>query len=350
MWVPRAMLTAAFLGLLAAPAHAELTVLNEERLSIQAKWGEDEATGVLSVLNTASQEVAATVDLQAETLKSVACRGNRSAAAKQATRVKVTCSGLEGVDKPVNGQLVVSGAETPAAHAVTIAPALNSTAWAIGLIVGALSVASVLVGSVWRWAVRDDKRKQRFHGRAPGPEWDFTDSWATTLTAVGALLATVLTELAYPDAPRYIDKDTLLALSVLFAAWVVLAPFLFKAARHKDVPVAGSCSTLWGSNRVLLLCCGLTYAAVLGQLAATALLCFEWTGGGAEGWTAVGAGVFIGAAATRYFILTTKHQADTNWAEVKSAAEAPTVIRQREDAPGTVVVPVPSGPLRWRLP
>jgi hypothetical protein len=304
----------------------------------------------LTVLNAGAAEANATVKLQAETVSVVDCSGARRIAAGTAGRVTIKCSGLKGLHKPMRGQLVVTGSGVPTAHQIDVKPALKSADWAIAIIASALAIAVVIVACIWFWACYDAERKQRFRGRAPGPKWDFDTSWATTLTTVGALLATVLTAITYPDAPHHIDKDTVVALSALFGAMVVVAPFLFQAWRHKDAPVAGPGSTLWGSNRILLLCCGLTFAAVLGQLATGALLCQELTDDGAAGWVATGVATALALGATRYFIVTAARQADTDWKAITDAAEADTEMVGPEGAPSTSVIVRPPSDVRWSLP
>src|SRR5262245_33980260 len=212
------LLAAVLAVLCATPAHAELQVLNKDPLAVQAKHDQDSATAVLSVLNTGADDVTASAELQARTLDSVACSGSAPVGAGAAARITITCSGLKDLDDPVKGQLVVAGAAEPVAHAATVSPALDSTAWAVGLVVVSLIFGAFLVVVVWGWAWSDADRKARFQGRAPGPKWDFADSWATTLTSAGAVFATVLTGITYPDAPQRIDEDTLIGLSLLFAA------------------------------------------------------------------------------------------------------------------------------------
>ena len=73
-------------------------------------------------------------------------------------------------------------------------------------------------------------------------------------------------------------------------------------------------------------------------------------GGGVAGWAVVVGAVLLGGAATRYFVLTTSKQADTDWATITREAEAEAEVTAPEGGPATVRVPVPRVPVRWSLP
>ncbi len=70
-------------------------------------------------------------------------------------------------------------------------------------------------------------------GSMKGPaKWDPKDSWASNLTAVGAILATVISAKSIQDKitgnPSAIE---IFVLSVFFAALSITAPFFFNATR-----------------------------------------------------------------------------------------------------------------------
>jgi hypothetical protein len=118
---------------------------------------------------------------------------------------------------------------------------------------------------------------------APPPKWS-VESWATHLTAVGALVGTVLGSASLPEVPRQIDKNSLVALSLLFGALVVVAPFVFQAVQSPRVSAnapeeEGGNGYTW----VLLVSCWLTLGAVFGQLATLGLATWEIAGGSGGG-------------------------------------------------------------------
>jgi hypothetical protein len=179
-----------------------------------------------------------------------------------ATRVKVTFAGLKKLNRePVDGQLVVQSGTRPVARAVSITPAPQpSRDWASSIFwtaVGAFAVLA-LVGLV--------TGRRRLLKPAAGPKWSF-DSWATTLTAAGGILGTVLGAATLPEIPREIDKETLVRLNLLFGLLVVVGPFVFEAIRNPTVSPAAQDAGYTGWNLTLLLACAITGGAVFGELA-----------------------------------------------------------------------------------
>jgi hypothetical protein len=96
-----------------------------------------------------------------------------------------------------------------------------------------------------------------------GPaRWDPRESWASTLTALGAVLGIVLSAsvLMPKEAPATLARH-LTALSVLFGVLTVVAPFVYNATRRRVSSAAGvgepqhhgyvwsfllaSCTVLW---------------------------------------------------------------------------------------------------------
>ena len=73
--------------------------------------------------------------------------------------------------------------------------------------------------------------------RMGAARWDIKESWASTLTAVGAILGTVLSVSGVlPKETQWLPKAELAGLSLLFGALTVIAPFLYNATRRaKDV-------------------------------------------------------------------------------------------------------------------
>jgi hypothetical protein len=99
-------------------------------------------------------------------------------------------------------------------------------------------------------------------------EWSFTDSWAGTLTAVGALLGTILaTSGIISQNAEPLTSGALTGLNLFFGALVVIAPLVFSAAQRVESPQAADEGPrykgfIWG----FLLACFLTLWGVLGEL------------------------------------------------------------------------------------
>lgn len=117
---------------------------------------------------------------------------------------------------------------------------------------------------------------------ATGPGWSFSDSWLTNVSAVGAILTTVLAATGFlatilPGTPT----GRFVGLSLLFGGCIVMAPVIYSAAgkwewSHHD----GSPDTLVSVGRVwgVILAAGATVAGVFGELGTLLTLTITATG------------------------------------------------------------------------
>lgn len=140
-----------------------------------------------------------------------------------------------------------------------------------------LAIAFVLV--LTRWATLTD---------GPGlsaslgeVNWSFNDSWATTLTALGALLGTILsTTGVLPASPRPLSTAALGGLNLLFGLLVLLAPLLFSSfARARGSKEGDEGPSYEGTVWAFLVSCVLTIWAVLGELVTIFVLLQELVAG-----------------------------------------------------------------------
>jgi hypothetical protein len=341
------------LGLWLIPAVAlaqtippKITGLGQDTLEIKAKSGEDTADAYVSVLNASTTGGTIRASFQAASTDKVVVSAvePRRVRPDGATRVKVTLAGLEELSgDAVDGQIVVLGGEEPVARAASITPAPQPWAnWPAVLLIGtAVSVAILALLVIGRAFNKGTQAK--LGGRAPGANWSF-DSWATTLTAAGAILGTVLGSITLPPGPSEIDKDTLVQLNLLFGALIVVGPFLVQAIRKPSATEDEVTAGLWGYSPVLLLSYSITGAAVLGELGALALLGWELTGAaGFWSWACVVAALGLGLLAAYYFAVTAYEQVTTDWvdkaAKAKAAASKPAKVIVVEE--GAVAPPKP---------
>jgi hypothetical protein len=254
--------------------------------------------------------------------------------------VAVTFTGLDALKKdPVEGQIVVTGGAEPVARAVTITPAPQPKHdwpelifWGSVLAFVVLLVLGIVVG----WG--------KLRKKAPGPKWSFS-SWATTLTAAGGILGTVLGAATLPDVPQQIDKDTLVRLNLLFTVMVVVGPFLFQAIRNPKTDPSDQEAGYSGWNLTLLLSCALTGAAVGGELATLGLLGWELASGGVWGEAILWAVGVVGLFAAYYFGVTIFWLVRTDWKKIdEDAAKAAArqrygiVLKEREKDGKTITV------------
>lgn len=96
------------------------------------------------------------------------------------------------------------------------------------LVWGALAYALVVLILIFPWRTRQLCDRM-------GPEvWDPKQSWASTVTAIGALLGTVLSA---RDLPIKTEGGTIktefLGMSIFFGALILIAPLIYNATRTK---------------------------------------------------------------------------------------------------------------------
>jgi hypothetical protein len=98
-----------------------------------------------------------------------------------------------------------------------------------------------------------------------GPlDWDFSQSWATSLTTVGAVLGIVLSGTAIPSTGNSVNKNDFVTLNLVFGVLAVAGPFAWTTLRRGS-PVAGT-GRAPGSVRGFLLASALVLCATLGEL------------------------------------------------------------------------------------
>ena len=135
------------------------------------------------------------------------------------------------------------------------------------IIFGALAGSALLVAiSGIGGGVHSPKDIARQMGPA---NFDFTKSFASTITTVGAVLTTLLAAKNLITSPKpHLDQATYAALSLFFGILVVLAPFTYRAlSRAKPVTTnQGPDIQYQGYAGGFLLATWLTVWAVLGQV------------------------------------------------------------------------------------
>lgn len=115
-------------------------------------------------------------------------------------------------------------------------------------------------------------------GDRMGPaNWDFTTSWASTLTAVGALLGSILAAGVLPDETQRLSNAAFAGLNLFFGLLIPVAPLVYNATRGpKDTDAAtGKQPQYQGYVWSFLLASAITLWAVLGELATIFLLLAE---------------------------------------------------------------------------
>jgi hypothetical protein len=145
------------------------------------------------------------------------------------------------------------------------------------LVFGALIFAALLV------AIRalDLKGKPGYKlNDSMGPaNWDFSKSWASTLTIVGAVLGTILSASGVvPATTKYLTHGSYAALNLLFGIVVVLAPFVYRALGRSTRVLATSPAAEVNYEGTVLgffVAVFLTLWGVIGELATSCLIFAE---------------------------------------------------------------------------
>ena len=314
------LLGASIAGVVAPQAGARtshrppISVLNgATTLEVTGANDSNTASASFTVLNRGRRLARINVGFQAstsETLTVVHFAPKRLAAGK-ARLVKATFAGLESLEGPASGQLVVTGGRSPVAKSVEVSPAIHPSAeWPTIFILASLGVAALAAFAVIAGMPNNDRTP--LGNRAPGPKWRF-DSWATTLTGLGGVLSIVLTQASFPSFPVEISKQELVNLSAFFATLVILAPFIFNALRKSGLSASDEDEGKVGTNRTLLLASTITFWAVVGQLATFGLLSWELLGRGTVAWFSILAVACVGLLALRYYYTTMSAAVTRDW-------------------------------------
>src|SRR5688572_19881399 len=95
---------------------------------------------------------------------------------------------------------------------------------AIGIVVLGYVIAKVAVNDVKRESIK----LRSFMGTGT---WKFNESWASTLTASGALLGLILAAQVLPQEPQTFPRNTYVMLNLMFGAVIVAAALFYNAIR-----------------------------------------------------------------------------------------------------------------------
>jgi hypothetical protein len=109
-----------------------------------------------------------------------------------------------------------------------------------------------------------------------GPaNWSFSDSWATSLTLVGALLGTILGAGVLPDELDLFSKAGYSAFNVLFGMLVLVAPLVYAAAQNRIKNKDDGTPQYQGKTWAFAIASVVTLWGVLGELITVGLLLRE---------------------------------------------------------------------------
>jgi hypothetical protein len=180
-----------------------------------------------------------------------------------------------------SGQIVATAAGIePASMQLTVKPDLSATRGVNGALLIPLGIASIVFFGAWGLA-----RKCGALGILDpigSVKFDFSKSFASTLTAVGALLGTIIAAGVLPEATEKLSKEGFTGLNLTFALAIVFAG-LVAAVWQKKVDDEGKEWALVSYVLPFLIATWITLWAVYGELYTLFLLLGEL--GEGEGFT-----------------------------------------------------------------
>jgi hypothetical protein len=157
--------------------------------------------------------------------------------------------------------------------------------WAVGLasasgntlVWGSLGLSILLVAARW-WRMQNPR--PRMKSNLGEVNWSFSNSWASSLTAGGAFLGTILAATVVPANAVPFSPGALAGLNLLFGFIIVLAPLAFSASSRISNPAPGDTGPDYtGYISLFLVAVALTIWATLGELATIAILLNELQSG-----------------------------------------------------------------------
>jgi hypothetical protein len=263
-------LLGASLGCWAAVANAaeqaRLDFVSPDKVSVSADKPSDTATVILR--NNGPSPADVTFRVEAAKDAPTVSNPATTVPAFQIAHVELTLTPAKR-HQAAKGVLVASApGSVPAAVTLDASATKSPPWWVYAVIFGPLAIGLVLL--TVRWLSRT--RKDADLGDRVGPaSWDFSKSWASTLTVFGALVGTIVTSGVLPDTSTT-PKSTYAGLNVLFGALILIAPFVYTATQKaakvhlsKTVKEPQYQGFVWG----FLLATAITVWAVMGELATT---------------------------------------------------------------------------------
>jgi hypothetical protein len=253
-----------------AQSAARLAFADDEPLTPSVKEGAKTVSASVVVVNAGPKvdqlDFSAVSDDPDAPEVAVSASAGSSVPANGAARVDLTLRSEEALDD-FSGHLVAAADGATAERDLEIATK-NELPFSVNLIIfGSLASAAALA------LIRASTLRDRLGHRLGSPSWEFSKSWASTFTVVGALLGTVLSSLVLPETTERFSKETLAGMNLFFGVAVLVAPLVFAASERlqpvkKDETVANSPVEMQpqGSVAGYLTASAFTLGGVFGQL------------------------------------------------------------------------------------
>lgn len=249
------------------PTTPQLSFVSGDTISFQAE--QDSATGQVLVKNTGlpTDEATFTVVLDDGTVKPVT---PEKLAFPPGEVVPAALSIPVNRHDERNGRLIVDAVGTsddPAVTAITIDRSANGTLIALPVVAGLVASAVLLIVCFLTVTKPETNERYSVHEILPTADgkWSFSQSWASNLTALGAVLGTVLGASGYiTEAFANYSVSQFVGLNLLFGGLALLAPVVYLGTRR--IKVEGDSKVIYGTYGGLLAASFLTCWAVMSEL------------------------------------------------------------------------------------
>lgn len=225
---------------------------------------------------------------------------------------------------------------SPASVDFELLAARETTWWAQAVAICSLGLAA-LITLLRMWTIKPassyvrSSRRVKLSAKMGPVNWKFGDSWASNLTAAGALLGTVSGASLLPERRLYVSEDWFTALNLFFGALVVVAPFVYASVRvaNKPYPAGDKEPEYVGFVGTFLLCCAITLWAVLGEILTIGLFLME-----AQSVFPAGALIAAGVVLAVIFVLAIWYAWNTMRWTVEAQVETASKKRRRKTRRG----------------
>ena len=265
---------AVMLAALTVPSHANgaeplpaLEVVESEGVSVALPRAGSSADVLVTVVNPADAPAQITVGLLpqdplAGAIEVTVDSTRIGAGGAASVRLRFT---LRAATSASSGSVIIgAGGFAPVAVPLVIDTGAPLDPWPI-LLVAAVVAGGFLWLRLWRLRGAYDP-----NGELGSVKWDFSGSWATNLTTVGAILGTVTAAGVLPAEGQLFGAEDMAGLSVFFGVLAVLSGLVYTVASR--MVVADGEPARQGYVRPFLVAAGITVAAVVGELTTLAVL------------------------------------------------------------------------------
>ena len=190
--------------------------------------------------------------------------GSTSVAAGEAASVRLNFTLRQAMSATAGSVVIGAAGFAPVAVPLTIDTGDPLDPWPI------LLFAAVVAGAFLWLRLRRLRGRYDPNGELGSVKWDFSGSWATNLTTVGAILGTVIAAGVLPAEGQLFGAKAVAGLSVFFGVLAILSGLVYSVASRWVV--AEGEPARQGYVRPFLVAAGITVAAVVGELTTLGVL------------------------------------------------------------------------------